>query len=203
MKTRLTIFFILTFSFILDSFAGSATWKANPSSGEWNNALNWRPRTIPNGADDVATFVASNVTNIALAIDPLEVDSVVFAPGASAFTITASSSGGPLTFSGLGVVNNSGIAQNFVTYRTYNAGFYFNNQATAGSQTVFTTAEGPSWISFNNQATAGSGTFIILGTRVFEDGHSHLYFYDDTSAANASVTNTGGSGFDGAGFTKR
>jgi hypothetical protein len=34
---------------------GSATWKLNPGSGDWNTASNWMPATVPNGPSDVAT----------------------------------------------------------------------------------------------------------------------------------------------------
>jgi len=34
------------------ALAGSATWKLNPTSGDWNTAANWSPSTVPNGAAD-------------------------------------------------------------------------------------------------------------------------------------------------------
>lgn len=182
------------------SEGGSATWKLNPTRGGWKKAANWTPKTVPNGVSDIATFAASTLTDVSISTDSLEIDSVVFASGASAFFITAPVAGGPFTFSGAGVINNSGVTQNFVTHRYFSPGFSFNNQATVGRRTMFTVGEDPpSSIWFNNQASAGSGTFMILGTTGFDDGHSYLYFYNDTSAGNASVTNTGGSGFDGEG----
>src|SRR5690242_19000656 len=41
------------------SSAGSATWLNLPESGTWNSATNWSPATVPNGANDIATFAAS------------------------------------------------------------------------------------------------------------------------------------------------
>ncbi len=37
------------------AFAGSATWKTNPASGDWNVDANWSPMAVPNGASDTAT----------------------------------------------------------------------------------------------------------------------------------------------------
>lgn len=59
------------------SFAGSATWRANPGSGKWNAAANWTPATIPNGAADTATFAFSNITRVFFAADT-EVNDIVF-----------------------------------------------------------------------------------------------------------------------------
>ena len=46
------------------SFAGSATWKRNARSGDWNTKTNWRSATVPNGSADTATFAHSNTTAI-------------------------------------------------------------------------------------------------------------------------------------------
>jgi autotransporter-associated beta strand protein len=93
------------------TFGGSATWKANPGSGDWNTASNWTPATVPNGRSDIATFAFSNTTNVSMS-DDTEVGSIVFNAGASAFTITANP--GRLDILGAGIRNNSGITQNFV-----------------------------------------------------------------------------------------
>src|SRR5262249_23267690 len=113
MKTKLALFLILTSSFILDLQAGSATWNLNPTSDDWNTAANWTPATIPNGATDIATFDLSNTT----AVSPrgsTTVLGITFNSGASAYTITtAAAAGSTLTIGDNGVVNNSGIVQNF------------------------------------------------------------------------------------------
>ena len=69
----------------------------------------------------------------------------MFNAGASAFTITVGPGVFPLfpelTISGVGITNNSGIAQNFVTAvdgMGLNGFIKFTNSATAGSLTVFT-----------------------------------------------------------------
>src|SRR5256714_13500489 len=85
--------------------AGSATWDLNPGSGDWNTATNWTPATVPNGSSDTATFGLSNTTDVSVSANTT-VDGITFAPGASSFTITASS-GLKLTFSATGIINNS------------------------------------------------------------------------------------------------
>src|SRR5215813_8380045 len=108
MKTKLSIFLTLTLVFILDSYAGSATWKLHPSSGDWSTAANWRPRTVPNGPSDTATFGVSDTTDVSLSVEETELDGIVFSPGANAFTITLDYPK-HLDFTGVGIVNNSGI----------------------------------------------------------------------------------------------
>ena len=110
MNTKLTIFFILTSSCILDSYAGSATWNLNPTNNSWGAASNWTPATVPNGSSDVATFDVSNTTAIDLGL-AVKLDRMVFNPGASSFTFTVSEAN--LTINGLGIVNNSGVTHNF------------------------------------------------------------------------------------------
>src|SRR3954462_5040010 len=68
------------------SQADSATWKANPISGDWNTAANWTPMTVPNAPTDKATFATSNQTTVSNSA-AVEVDGVVFNAAASAFTI--------------------------------------------------------------------------------------------------------------------
>src|SRR5438552_2744434 len=92
------------------AFAGSATWRANPSSGNWNAAANWTPATIPNGAADIATFAFSNKRSVFFAADT-EVNGIVFNAGASPFTFINQAP--TVTISGKGITNNSGIVQNF------------------------------------------------------------------------------------------
>src|SRR5262249_703336 len=135
MKTKLAFFFILTSSFILDLQAGSATWNLNPTSGDWNTAANWAPPTLPNRPPALATFGESNSTSVTLSKN-VEVNSITFNSGAAAFNI--SSGFFTLTTSGTGVVNNSGVPQNFVA------------------------AEGSGLIQFTNSATAGNAIYSTI-----------------------------------------
>jgi hypothetical protein len=66
--------------------AGSATWNLNPTSGDWNTAANWTPATVPNGADDVATFATSDITSVDFS-GFTTLFGIDFGPGADAFTL--------------------------------------------------------------------------------------------------------------------
>src|SRR5438270_611123 len=99
MKTLLTLLALLVIT--AKAHAGSAIWKLNPPTSDWDNAANWRPRTVPNGPNDIATFAVSNTTNVSLPPQQREVDAIVFSPGASAFTIiTDDLTTSPLVLSG-------------------------------------------------------------------------------------------------------
>ena len=114
--------------------AASATWSMSPISNDWNTAANWTPNTVPNGPDDVATFGLSHHTGVFVSTDT-EVNEVIFNAGASPFTINAAGDQ-ELTVSGVGIINDSGIAQNFV-FPTF-AGIVLTNNATVGDMTFFT-----------------------------------------------------------------
>src|SRR5712691_6158386 len=75
---------------IQPSHAGSATWLASPSTGDWNTAANWTAGGPPDGPADTATFATSNITGVSLSVPnaTTEVNGIVFNAGASAFTIT-------------------------------------------------------------------------------------------------------------------
>jgi hypothetical protein len=70
------------------SFAGSATWSSNPSSGDWTTAANWVPNTVPNGTSNVATLGTSNVTDVINTNVIVNLDSLVFNSGAPQYTLT-------------------------------------------------------------------------------------------------------------------
>src|SRR6185369_8323891 len=108
-----------------DVFAGSATWALNPVTEDWETAVNWVPNTVPDGPDDVATFGISNLT--AISVEEKEVNSIVFNPGASAYTIN-SASVLALAITGAGVINESGTTQNFVATEA-GGHIVFNNHA--------------------------------------------------------------------------
>src|SRR5438128_2322085 len=134
----------LVLVFALYAQAGSATWNLRPTSGDWNTAANWTPATVPNGPSDTATFATSNKADVSLSAD-VEVSSIVFGVGASAYTITAPAQR-LLAISGTGVQNNSGVVQHFVADQdplNANGGSIdFTNNATAGSATAYTVVGG-------------------------------------------------------------
>ena len=181
------------------SFAGSATWKASAANGEWFNVNNWVQGTIPNGPGDTATFASSNRTSIDIPFN-VEVNGIVFNPGASAFTIATNPAVVPvITISGVGITNNSGIVQNFLLNRGA-AQMEFLNSATAGSLTAFTNfATG---ITFGQTSTAGNATFNNIGgfvtfTNSSTAGDSTfnnnavLFFDGNSTAGNGTFTNPG------------
>ena len=182
--------------------AGSSTWDLNPGSGDWNTATNWTPATVPNGSADTATFAFSNTTEVSNSANTV-VDGIIFSPGASSFTITASS-GSTFTLSGVGITNNSGTAQNFVaapSRRPANAiRLFFKNSATAGSRTFFTMNGGatfgasPGWTLFDDSSSAGSGTFTNNGPTTASQtfGGGATVFAGSATAANGTFTNNGG-----------
>ena len=153
------------------SFAGSATWKATPANTDWNSAANWIANGPPNGPADTATFATSNIRRPVISATT-EVNGIVFNPGASAFTITSPFFS--FTISGVGITNNSGITQNFVSGPTV---INFLNSATAGSLTHFTNTGD---ITFGDSATAGNASFT---------NNAGLKFGATSTAGNATVTN--------------
>src|SRR3954454_7261062 len=132
MKTKLNLFVAIA-SLVTGQlvFAGSATWNSSPATGDWNTTTNWTPNTVPNGPRDSATFGVSSISDISISA-ATEVNSIIFSPGASAYTIT-NSVNIFLTISGAGVINNSGVTENFVpTSDDHGTAIFFSNSATAG-----------------------------------------------------------------------
>jgi autotransporter-associated beta strand protein len=206
------------------SFAGSATWKASPVDTVWNNAANWVANGPPNGPADTATFATSNIRRPVIGEGSTEVNGIVFNAGASAFTI--SSPFFTFTISGVGITNNSGITQNFVSGPTV---INFLGNATAGSLTLFTNTGD---ITFGDSATAGNASFTnnaglkfgatstagnatvtnnvevlffgnsTAGNSTFTNEFGIVIFSDEATAGNATFTNAGGAASGtGGGFT--
>ena len=175
------------------SHAGSATWSLNAGNGDWNTATNWTPVTVPNGAADTAAFAFSNTTGVSISANT-EVNGIVFNSGASAFTITASPTF-TLTISGIGITNNSGITQNFVTAvdgAGNNGAIAFTNSATAGTLTAFTNEGGVvgfgGFVMFFDTSTAGNGTFTnnaALSSGLLEGSTN---FFGTSTAGNSTFT---------------
>jgi len=164
--------FSLIFLVSAVAYADSAKWNLNPASGDWNTTANWTPIGVPNGPADMATFALSNTTNISISEDT-EVNSIIFTSGATnPYTVTATPEL-TLTISGVGIKNNSGIAQKFGTAVDGSGNF---------GRILFTTS-----------ATAESCIFTNHGSTFASRGGS-TEFYDSSTAANASFTNRSGSG---------
>ena len=169
------------------SLAGSATWEANPTSGDWNTAANWRPQTVPNTPSDTATFVTSTETQVGVSAIT-EVGGITFDPGADSFTIT-SEPGSPLKLSGSGIANNSGQLQTFLSQIDggFAGGFIFRNSATAGRLTTFGGSDGSVFI-FYDTTSAGSAAFDLGGGTV----QSEVTFWDSSTAADSTISVTQG-----------
>src|SRR5712691_11102987 len=123
--------------------AGSATWRPDPPSGDWNRAANWQPKTVPNGVADVATFDQSSQTAVSLSA-PVAVAEIAFNSSAITYIVTVPSAQS-LTLTGSGLTNNSGITQNFVssTDSAGNSGILsFIGSSSAGSLTALRSEAG-------------------------------------------------------------
>ena len=172
-------------------YADSATWSTNPISNDWNIAANWTPNTVPNGPDDVATFGLSHHTGVFVSTDT-ELNELIFSAGANPFTINAATDQ-DLTISGVGITNDSGVAQNFV-FPTF-AGINLINGATVGDMTFFTLKGGHGqknsggFAGFSDTASAGNGTFVLepIETPDAYRGGS-VSFRGNSSAGNGTFT---------------
>ena len=169
------------------SYAEDATWNLNPGSGDWNTATNWTPNAVPGDAD-IATFNTSAITGITFSHDSRVLE-LLFNPGASAFTFTVDNS---YTFSlnFVGVVNNSGVTQNFVV-SDLGTLLLFNAGAAAGSQTMFTT-QNSGGIEFDKATTAGENVFINEAGVSDVSGGGYTLFGTDATADNATIICEGG-----------
>jgi len=198
-KTSPLLVFYALFLTIQVTYAGSAAWNPNPTSGDWNTPINWTPNTVPNGPDDVATFASSNRRTLSLS-DDVEVGEVVFNAGASRFTIHSISSA-LLTISGAGITNNSGVTQQFVVDQNEDGdsdGLRFTNSATAGTNTMLTAMPGETSefgtggaILFQDQSSAGASLIQVFGASPSAFRNGELTFYDNSTAGNAVISTLG------------
>ncbi len=203
------------------AFAGSATWKTNPVTGDWNTPSNWMPRTVPNGISDIATFNSSTVTDISFS-SGATVGGIIFNPGASPFSISVYGPSSPnLMIYGSGVTNNSGIIQQIVVSKdatSMSNGTYFNGSALAGVDVVYTNngslmnfldsssadhasiisdgnANGFGVVEFFGTSTAGEATIINNGAVLTSpENEGVLIFLENSTAGEALITSNGGMG---------
>jgi autotransporter-associated beta strand protein len=103
----------------------------------------------------------------------INLDSLVFSPDASQYTISALDN---IELYGPGVVNNSGILQSFIV-----GAFFFKNSSAAGKMVSFTTTGGNFF--FDNASSAGSASFDVASG----DLQAHMFFNDNSSAENATI----------------
>ncbi len=174
--------------------AGSATWQQNPATANWNTPANWTPATVPNDSSHVATFVSSTKTNISVT-SGITLDSIVFQPDASPFTINTSSEFAIILISGAGVLNNSSFAQNFVVGATGHdqGALDFSGNARAGNA-IYTESGAAvrgsfgGTTSFSNNTTADTASFFLNGGAANTAAGGGVLFFDMASAGSAIFT---------------
>ena len=109
MKSFLPCAVLLTLSLgaLNAAYADSATWRLSPTSGDWNTAANWMPRTVPNGPADIATFSTSSRSTVSLSNVQIEVASLIFDTAATNYTISV---GGHNNFGGELTIGHAAFA---------------------------------------------------------------------------------------------
>ena len=154
--------------------AGSATWSANPGSGDYNTPANWSPATVPSAPGDTATFDVSLTTSVTLS-SSVTLDSFVFSPSADAFAIAPGLAGSfhTLTFSGAGVINNFRPHAELCDGRQL-PGSSISRAARRLEGEPLSQVTLGRVVSSLTPSNAGSATFINNGGL---DGHSHTGAY--------------------------
>jgi autotransporter-associated beta strand protein len=172
-------------------FAGSATWRVNAPTSNWNSPNNWTPATVPNAPTDIANFSNSNTFSAVINSD-VEIDGLVFRQSSGSFTITTGDAAGAnvvnLTFSGAGVVNDSQAT---------------TLQVLAAAPTL--AAHGAkNTISFHNSAMGGDDLCALFaqGGQSTDDIGGEIDFYDNTDAGQALIENLQGLNGGGPGSTQ-
>jgi hypothetical protein len=148
--------------------AQDATWLAMPGDGNFNNAANWDPATVPTGT---AFFGISNIADLTFSVDTT-VGGWTFDPGAPAYSFTNDR---VLTFNGAGIAINGGSAA-----ITNNGGLQFLNGSSAGSAEIANMAGAN--LVFANSSSAGNAS-------ITNKGAATTLFSDSSSAGNATIVN--------------
>ena len=176
--------------------AGSATWNLDPATSDWTFSSNWTPETVPSQPADTATFEASNQTSVSIFVPvntTFNVGAIQFDSGASTFTITLAESSTIVQISGAGIVNNSGLLQNFTTERC--SYLEFRESAAIGDLVTITNPQnegcGASFVYFFDSASAGGSTIINEGAAVMGNYQAITNFFDSSTAGNANISNQG------------
>lgn len=179
------------------SFGDSATWSLDPVNSTWTIPSNWAPKTIPNDKSDVATFAASNIGTVTVSSD-ITVDRVMFASGASPFTITVPANAS-LFLAGIGVLNDSGLEQNFLVQQ-FGSIRFFGSAVAGNALTLFTNVGSEADHTFGGStaflesSSAGSATFVNAGGLGGGNVYGgHTLFHDTATAGFSQIVNEGAS----------
>lgn len=174
--------------------AQDATWLANPGSGNFFDANNWNPNSVPTGT---ATFGASSTTTLTLGTSGT-FDGWTFAAGAPDYTLNVSA-GATQDFTGAGITIDGGSAT------IVNAGaLRFSNASTAGSAAIGNNF----MMDFYGSSSAGSAHIANVGFLTFHGNSTvdnayifnnfDLQFRDASSAGNATIEGSGSMQFRGS-----
>jgi autotransporter-associated beta strand protein len=184
--------------------AQDATWLANPGSAYLGVASNWSPAVVPTGT---AFFGASSVTTLFPDTNQT-IGGLTLLANAGAYelvpqlgTLTINGAGISILGGSLSIVSRLGqfVFSNSSTAGTsilsnYDRPMYFLNNSTAGNATVYISGQvGRVW--FQNNASAGNATFVNYGG--FR-AHSSIIFQDNSTALNATISNSGSVFFGGS-----
>ena len=179
MKSKLLI--LVSIALTLRAQAITGLWKMEPVDNNWANGANWTSGSTPSDA-------ILGVSHITALVNQGNAASITFNKGASAYTIGAAVTNPLIT--GLGLINNSSVSQNFSS-APFSAYFFENNAAITGD--VFMTLNSNGGAYFLNTASAGSGNLLCHPA-------SFVTFGDDAIAGNSMITLEGGGSGSSAGF---
>jgi len=186
--------------FVPAAHSNDFSWVTNPVDNNWNNPANWSPSSVP-GAYDATYFSTSTIRDIEIS-EGTGSEIIFFAANAEAFTFTALP-GVDFTIQN-GVVNDSGVEQNFVSLanETSSGAFSFddinNEPGTITGPIIFTQHPFnagdalPPRVTFT-MGRAGSGTFHNLGASVTGGvGGRTDFWYAGATAEQSTIINDGG-----------
>jgi outer membrane autotransporter protein len=166
--------------------AQDATWLANPGSGDFYDANNWSPNSVPTST---ATFGNSATTALTLGTAGT-IGGWTFNAGASAYTFDVTAN---QIINGAGIVINGGSATINFNSGTNN---YFEGSSTAGNATISLSGSG---LIFRHTSTAGNAAITNSGVLQTADTGSlgnatitndaYLYLQNSSSAGSATITN--------------
>lgn len=136
------------------------------TTADWNTQTNWNPDAGADGvsANDTATFTNNGaVTAITTSVDS-QPDAITFTAGAPAYTITL---GQNMSIGGNGIVNNSGVEQNFIV--TIGRVLFLSETGGGPGATTLTSNAGGS-IYFRGDNTAAQTRIISNGLLLVQRG---------------------------------
>jgi autotransporter-associated beta strand protein len=164
--------------------AGSGTWTGAYlwNRYSWEQEENWDTNTYPTTKDDVATFGAIGTTLIFVAAytSGIAPGTMIFEPGASAYTFKPEYTG--LTLTRDGIINNSGVTQ---TFQVELSSLNFEAHANAGSQTMISVDGSNGEVNFYDKSNAGEATIEAAKGRI--GGGGKILFHDNSSADHATL----------------